>query len=151
MEVKGFDTVIGSDILYDSGLFRSLLSTLDQVLLPGGQFRAVDPGRLGGSGALAFANFISKERPTWAVEFETLEAATAFAHEQLPAVEIYLPKQRRHGLAVALGSSVQMETLSLQRLVAADEPYQMLRVQKSHCGTAEQKIVLKWGGEAVKK
>ena len=45
--MKDFDTVIGSDILYDSGLFPSLLSTLDHVLMPGGHFFAVGPREVG--------------------------------------------------------------------------------------------------------
>mmetsp|Transcript_41381 Transcript_41381/g.89701 ORF Transcript_41381/g.89701 Transcript_41381/m.89701 type:complete len:302 (-) Transcript_41381:6-911(-) len=110
-EVKDFDTVIGSDILYDSGLFPSLLSTLDHVLMPGGHFFAVDPGRLGCSGGPAFADLIVKERPAWEIHLETLEEATKFADEHLPDVEIFLPEQRRHGLAVALGSCTQVEIL----------------------------------------
>ena len=137
--MKDFDTVIGSDILYDSGLFPSLLSTLDHVLMPGGHFFAVDPGRLGCSGWPAFADLIVKERPAWEIHLETLEEATKFADEHLPDVEIFLPQQRRHGLAVALGSCTQVEILPLRRLIAADEPYKMLRVKKPHASATDQK------------
>eukprot|EP00434_Breviolum_minutum_P006553 symbB.v1.2.005782.t2/scaffold289.1/size287290/27 len=103
LEARHFDAIIGSDILYDSGLFPSLLRTLDELLLPGGSFLLVDPGRLGCSGCQAFADLIVEERPTWTIQVDTLSAATQFAREQVPNVEIFLPEQRRHGIAVLSG------------------------------------------------
>lgn len=111
-------------------MFPSLLRTLDELLLPGGSFLLVDPGRLGCSGCQAFADLIVEERPTWTIQVDTLSAATQFAREQVPNVEIFLPEQRRHGIAVALGSHALETTLSLKKLIAADEPYKMLRVKK---------------------
>ena len=92
----------------------------------------VDPGRLGCSGCQAFADLIVEERPRWTIQVDTLSAATQFAREQVPNVEIFLPEQRRHGIAVALGSYALETNLSLKKLIAADEPYKMLRVKKPH-------------------
>lgn len=95
----------------------------------------VDPGRLGCSGCQAFADLIVEERPRWTIQVDNLSAATDFAREQVPKVEIFLPEQRRHGIAVALGSHALETTLSLKKLIAADEPYKMLRVKKPHEAT----------------
>ena len=59
--------------------------------------------------------------------------------EAMSTFEIHVPEQRRHGLAAALGISSLGDSLSLQKLILADEPYQLLTVGKPQQESVESK------------
>ena len=136
-----FGVIIGADIMYDRGLLPALLHTLQGHLAPGGCFYCVDPGRLDSrSVRKSFVSLLRRANPEWEYEEQAMETCTQAARtlcaypDSLLAgpVHIHLHEQRLRGLAIALGlpEASLGESVSVDQLVQADEPYMLLTVRR---------------------
>lgn len=109
-ELPRFDFVLASDILY-SGSFETLILLLDSLLAAHGSLLCVDPGRLRRCQE-SFQDLLSSRG--WLVEASEPVCATELARERLGDQVVWVRKGAR----------------SVRQLLAADEPYTLLRVSR---------------------